>query len=42
MDSPLHCALAPAGERVPARLQAPLRGGPAPPGQAQPQVRAEG
>lgn len=42
MVSPLHCPMAPAGERVPSRYKTPLRRGPAPPSQAQPQISAKG
>ena len=42
MDSPLHCSMAPAGECVPSQHKTPLRRGPAPPSQAQPQISIEG
>ena len=42
MDSPLHGSLAPAGECVPPHHKTPLRRGPAPPSQAQPQISTEG
>ena len=42
MDGPLHCPLAPAGECIPSHHETPLRRGPAPPSQAQPQISFAG